>query len=861
MLVDKLPWCRHGGAGGVITCIADSLSFHGWILCMFMKLIHCIVVSLIFSIHTQQNGNRFATGGGDHCVKIWSLVVAVNVRKESDTSSATLLATLTDHNGPVNVVRFSPVASMVASGSDDGVACVYELHNGPGGGVMGGEANVENWRTKYVLKGHTSNIVDLSWSPDGAYLATASLDNSVIVWDIGTGKAVKTLMHHSSFVKGVAWDPVGTYLATQSEDSSVVILKRDDWSIAGSVTSPFQVHGSMVTTTFSMRLSWSPDGQYIMAGNSYQGSTHVAVAVPRGKWDEKEDYLLICGHRGAVVSPCFAPRLYHVPPLGGGTPSESLTSVFALGAQDGKVSVWAASTERAYFVGKKFFDSQVLDVAWTPDGRTLFACSADKSVACFQFEERELGLIATKEEMDSVMKTLYGSSGGRQTRRVLIESADHLALEKNAGVSSTPAASTIQALDARISGAAVGITQTGFGPASPKEPAVLHSPPRAKKRKETTTTERNGEHAEGEPNGIPPVSSAVVTMNRLPPIPVLPSITASWQSAGSLMEETATFSRDFAEGIEHMQKGRVNINVTNGYMSVSGYSFAQIKASGARVLWQDLVSADVVGVVGSKDFCAVATDDGHVIVYTPNGRRKSSPICIGCSIANLAISEATCSLFLVASTTGVLKVYDACDMKEVITADLAPILEGKRVAIDISLSISGSPLVSLSDSSAYIWHPMLKSWTKLLDDSTSMSNFYPLANVSGQGDVSDLQSKSRKDSIIHSSILLGRNSSSNTARYYVSRSHLEGNLAAAAVLQSKTEFQSFLKSYCQLLVGHKDELRLKAVADELFQGFFMGDEAFERSMVKEVVIPCLATDRHLSKLVQRCQDMISDLQN
>jgi hypothetical protein len=216
---------------------------------------------------------------------------------------------------------------------------------------------------------------------------------------------------------------------------------------------------------------------------------------------------------------------------------------------------------------------------------------------------------------------------------------------------------------------------------------------------------------------------------------------------------------------------------------------------------------------------------------------------------------------MVASTSGVLKVYDACDMKEVIAADLAPILEGKRVAIDISLSNSGSPLISLSDSSAYIWHPVLKSWTKLLDDSTCMSNFYPLANVSGQGDVSDLQSKSRKDSSIHSSLLLGRSSASNTARYYVSRSHLEGNLAAAAVLESRTEFQSFLKSYCQLLVGHKDESRLKDVTDELLEGSFMGDEEFERSMVKDVVIPCLATDRHLSKLVQRCQDMIKDLQN
>lgn len=278
----------------------------------------------------------------------------------------------------MNIVRFAPNSSTLATGSDDGSALIYELSKGPGGGVLGGETSVENWRLRTILRGHGTNIVDLNWSPDGSLIATASLDTNVIIWDAATGKQVKTITYHKSFVKGVAWDPVGTYLATQAEDKSVVVWKRDDWSMAGEITSPF---GSMVTTTFAMRLSWSPDGQYLMAGNSYQGATHAAVAVPREKWTEKKDYLLICGHKGVVVSACFAPKLFHVPELGGGPVGEELSPIFALGAQDGKVSMWAAATERAYFVGNKFFESQVLDVAWTPDSRTLFACSADST--CF----------------------------------------------------------------------------------------------------------------------------------------------------------------------------------------------------------------------------------------------------------------------------------------------------------------------------------------------------------------------------------------------------------------------------------------------------------------------------------------------
>jgi hypothetical protein len=140
------------------------------------------------------------------------------------------------------------------------------------------------------------------------------------------------------------------------------------------------------------------------AGNSYQGSSHAAVVIQRGRWIEDKEHMLVSGHQGelqclclsvsacwvdlslvwcqvcpqwgllpvpelqlpwlagwlagrlllktsphtatvalpagCVVSIGFGPRLFHLPKKGGvaGEVEESLTSVFALGSQDKRIS-------------------------------------------------------------------------------------------------------------------------------------------------------------------------------------------------------------------------------------------------------------------------------------------------------------------------------------------------------------------------------------------------------------------------------------------------------------------------------------------------------------------------------------------
>lgn len=41
------------------------------------------------------------------------------------------------------------------------------------------------------------------------------------------------------------------------------------------------------------------------------------------------------------------------------------------------LAVWAAAQATPLMVGKRFFRSQVTDLAWTPDGYTLLAASSD----------------------------------------------------------------------------------------------------------------------------------------------------------------------------------------------------------------------------------------------------------------------------------------------------------------------------------------------------------------------------------------------------------------------------------------------------------------------------------------------------
>ncbi|KAK8504874.1 hypothetical protein V6N13_056201 [Hibiscus sabdariffa] len=393
----------------------------------------------IFSIDIQPGGLRFATGGGDHKVRVWNMEsVGRNLGK--DESTLRLLATLRDHFGSVNCVRWAKHGRFIASGSDDQVVLIHERKPGSGTTEFGsGEPpDVENWKVAMTLRGHTADVVDLNWSPDDSMLASGSLDNTIHVWNMSNGICTAVLRGHSSLVKGVAWDPIGSFIASQSDDKTVIIWRTSDWSLAHKTEGHW---AKSLGSTFFRRLGWSPCGHFITTTHGYQKPRHSAPVLERGEWAATFDFL---GHNAPVIVVKFNHSMFRrnsansqeakATPVGwangaakiGGKESQPY-NVIAIGSQDRTITVWTTASPRPLFVAKHFFGQSVVDLSWSPDGYSLFACSLDGTVATFHFEAKELGQKLSDAELDELKRSRYGDVRGRQTN--LAESPAQLLLE------------------------------------------------------------------------------------------------------------------------------------------------------------------------------------------------------------------------------------------------------------------------------------------------------------------------------------------------------------------------------------------------------------------------------------------------
>lgn len=261
-------------------------------------------------------------------------------------------------------------------------------------------------------------MLDLAWSLDGTFLASCSIDNSIIIWSAASlPDKVTTIKGHTGLVKGIAWDPVGKYLASQSDDKSLRVWRRTDWQEEATVLSPFQNCGG---TTQMLRLAWSPDGRYLVSAHALNNDGPVAKIIDRSEWSSGMDFV---GHRKAVEVVRFNPRLF--------CSDSGNQGCLAIGSRDRSLSIWLTNLRRPLVVTHDLFDNSILDISWSKSGYELMVCSLDGSVAFISFSSTELGGLLPQQKIDELFLDLYGCTSKTMTSGapVLIEDPALLQLQ------------------------------------------------------------------------------------------------------------------------------------------------------------------------------------------------------------------------------------------------------------------------------------------------------------------------------------------------------------------------------------------------------------------------------------------------
>ncbi|AFZ19753.1 protein kinase domain-containing protein [Allocoleopsis franciscana] len=282
----------------------------------------------------------------------------------------------------VTCLAFNPAEKWIVSGSEDHTIKVWELSTG------------KELRT---LAGHAGFFVrSIAIRPDEELLASAG-DDIIKLWDLETGEEIRTLSGHSSVIQRLVFSPDGQVLISAGNDKTIKIWNPDTGEVMRTLGGNHLIEA----------LSISPDGQIIASGDGDLKAKLYTVKL--WNFNTGEEIRTFSGHSNTIRAVAFSPD----------------GQLLASGSCDKTIKIWQVETGALLhtLTGHSGWFAAVNSVAFSPDGKILASGSDDKTIKLWNTETGKTILTLSRHSkgVNSVVfsadgQTLASGSGDKTVK-------------------------------------------------------------------------------------------------------------------------------------------------------------------------------------------------------------------------------------------------------------------------------------------------------------------------------------------------------------------------------------------------------------------------------------------------------------
>lgn len=314
----------------------------------------------VFSCCWNPTENLLASGSGDKTARIWEV--------SSRNPSSVELHHPLEKEKDVTTLDWNPDGSLLATGSYDGLARIWTKD-----GVC-----------QQSLMGHAGPIFSLKWNKKGDLLLTGSLDRTAIVWNAKAGAIKQQFSFHSAPILDVDWKSSNIF-ATSSSDKTIHIAKVGEESPIKS----FVGHTDEVNC-----IKWDPQGKLLV---SCSDDTTAKV------WTLSQDTCVfdLRQHTKEIYTVKWAP-------LGPNTANPHHPQLLATASFDTTIRLWEMERGECVRVLKGHTQA-VYSLAFSPDGKYLASGSFDKRVIIWSIPAGKL--VRTFEASGGIFEVCWNKDG------------------------------------------------------------------------------------------------------------------------------------------------------------------------------------------------------------------------------------------------------------------------------------------------------------------------------------------------------------------------------------------------------------------------------------------------------------------